>query len=96
MESPGLVAPVVLARRIRMIMGDQKLSRKRLAELTTISRPSLASKLDAQVAFTYDELLRVVDALGVSWAELLADGWPARRTNKTRLRDFSARPDRSL
>jgi transcriptional regulator with XRE-family HTH domain len=70
----GLVAPDVLARRIRMIMGDQKLSRKRLAMEAGISRPSLANKLDAQVSFTYDELVRIVEVLGVSWDALLSEG----------------------
>lgn len=57
-----------------MIMGDQKISRKRLAQLTEISRPSLANKLDAQVPFTYDELTRVVDALGLQFDALFAAG----------------------
>jgi hypothetical protein len=95
MDTHGLVAPDVLARRIRMIMGDQKMSRKQLSVATHISRPSMANKLDAQVAFTYDELLRVIDALGVSWEELLADS-ASSYEGPVRIRDLAARKDRSL
>jgi transcriptional regulator with XRE-family HTH domain len=93
----------VLARRIRMLMGDQKLSRKRLAEAASISRPSLANKLDGKVSFTYDELLRIVTILDVAWDELLAGHDDAGRLSDAsrtyepaRLRDFQARPDRRL
>ncbi|OBB89122.1 hypothetical protein A5760_23055 [Mycobacterium colombiense] len=104
MDLYGLVSPEVLARRIRMIMGAQKLSRKRMAEAVDISRPSLANKLDAKVPFTYNELLRVIAVLGVAWEELLAghrDDSPladaSRDYNRPiRLRDFQARPDRRL
>lgn len=102
MDTHGLVAPDALARRIRMIMGDKKVTRKWLAQQTNISRPSIASKLDARVAFTYDELLRVIDALGVAWEELFTDtgddfAASARSSDSPiRLRDFSARKDRSL
>jgi transcriptional regulator with XRE-family HTH domain len=103
MDTHSLVAPDVLARRIRMLMGDQKLSRKRLAEATGISRPSLANKLDGKVSFTYDELLRIVTVLDVAWDELLAGhddtsrlADASRTYEPVRLRDFQARPDRRL
>ncbi|AXH46810.1 helix-turn-helix DNA-binding domain protein [Mycobacterium phage Acolyte] len=89
----SLVAPDVLARRIRMIMGGQKLTRKHLAEASGISRPSIANKLDGKVAFTYDELLRVVEILDVAWEDLFAEDEDDR---PIRLRDFRARTDRSL
>jgi transcriptional regulator with XRE-family HTH domain len=73
MEIPTLVPPDVLAMRVRMVMGAKKMSRKRLAEVTGISRPSLANKLDGKVSFTYDELLAVVAALDVSWEALLTE-----------------------
>jgi transcriptional regulator with XRE-family HTH domain len=86
-----------------MLMGDQKLSRKRLSEASGISRPSLSNKLDGKVPFTYDELLLVVAVLGVAWDELLAghddDGRVAdasRAYEPIRLRDLHARPDRRL
>jgi transcriptional regulator with XRE-family HTH domain len=97
------VAPDVLARRIRMLMGDQKLSRKRLSEASGISRPSLSRKLDGKVPFTYDELLRIVTVLDVAWDELLAGhddtsrlADASRTYEPVRLRDFHARPDRRL
>lgn len=84
-------------------MGAQKMSRKRLSEKTVISRPSLTKKLDGEVAFTYDELMRVVEVLGVNWEQLLTEtGGDSpladveRSYEPTRLRDFEARPDRSL
>jgi transcriptional regulator with XRE-family HTH domain len=86
-----------------MLMGDQKLSRKRLSEATGISRPSLANKLDGKVSFTYDELLLVIEVLGVAWEELLAGHdatSPVAEASRTyepiRLRDVQARPDRRL
>jgi transcriptional regulator with XRE-family HTH domain len=103
MDTHSLVAPDVLARRIRMLMGDQKLSRKRLAEATGISRPSLANKLDGKVPFTYDELLRIVTVLDVAWDQLLAGhddtsrlAEASRTYEPIRLRDVQARPDRRL
>lgn len=60
-------------------MGAQKVSRKRLAEHTGISRPSLANKLDGKVPFTYDEFGRVVAALDLDWSLLLAET-PAQST----------------
>jgi transcriptional regulator with XRE-family HTH domain len=103
MDARSLVAPDVLARRIRMLMGDQKLSRKRLAEATGISRPSLANKLDGKVSFTYDELLRIVTVLDVAWEELLAGhddtgrlADASRTYERIRLRDLKSRPDRRL
>lgn len=79
MEQPRLVSPGALCLRMRGVMGAQKMSRKHLAELTGISRPSLGKKLDAQVPFTYDEIRAVVDALGVSWVPFLSDDDDPRR-----------------
>jgi transcriptional regulator with XRE-family HTH domain len=66
-----MVSSVELARRLRMHMGDQRMTRLRLSQLAGISRPTLTNKLDGHTQFTYPELLRVIDALGVSWLELL-------------------------
>lgn len=67
-----LVDSETLARRLRMHMGADKVSRLRLAASTNISRPSLANKLDGQVQFTYDELRRIVAALGLDWRQLIS------------------------
>ena len=88
-----------LARRFRMIMGDLRWSRKRLSEVTGISRPSLSNKLNGDVEFTYAELVAVIDALGVAWEELLANpfhGRPASFTPPPRLKDLPSRRDRRL
>lgn len=66
------VPPHELCRRLRGVMGERKMTRKRLAELSGISRPSLSNKLDCKVSFTYDELLAVIDALEISWVRLLS------------------------
>jgi transcriptional regulator with XRE-family HTH domain len=89
-----LIPPDGLARRIRMIMGDQKISRKRLAAEAKISRPSLASKVDGRVPFTYNEVLRVIEVLGVSMEILLDD--EEEEDGPIRLKDFGPHPDRSL
>jgi transcriptional regulator with XRE-family HTH domain len=93
------VEPAELARRFRMIMGDLRWSRKRLSEVTGISRPSLSNKLNGDVEFTYAELVAVIDALGVAWEELLANpfhGGPATFTSPPRLKDLPSRRDRRL
>jgi transcriptional regulator with XRE-family HTH domain len=64
-KTPNFVEPQILARRLRAEMGAQKVSRKRLAELTDISRRALANKLDGQVSFTYDEVARIATSLGL-------------------------------
>ena len=71
-NASNLVGPDTLARRIRMEMGAQKVSRKRLAELTGISRRPLSRKLDGEVPFTYGEFSSVVAALNLDWSLLLA------------------------
>jgi len=96
MKTSSLVAPDVLAMRIRMVMGAQKVSRKQLADATGISRPSLANKLDGKVSFTYDELLAVVAALDVTWEALLTEGHDSLsaqlRAPRVRLSDMSVLP----
>ncbi|HZC09835.1 MAG TPA: helix-turn-helix transcriptional regulator [Mycobacterium sp.] len=99
MDTNAPVEPAELARRFRMIMGDLRWSRKRLSEVTGISRPSLSNKLNGDVEFTYAELLAVIDALGVAWEELLANpfhGGPASFTPPPRLKDLRSRRDRRL
>jgi transcriptional regulator with XRE-family HTH domain len=99
MDLNAPVEPQELARRIRMIMGDQRWTRKRLSEVTGISRPSLSNKLNGDVEFTYAELVSVIDALGVAWEELLANPFPegqARSTSPPRLSDLHYRDDRPL
>jgi ubiquinone biosynthesis protein UbiJ len=98
-DTNALVEPAELARRFRMIMGDLRWSRKRLSEVTGISRPSLSNKLNGDVEFTYAELVAVIDALGVAWEELLANpfhGRPASFTSPPRLKDLRSRRDRRL
>lgn len=75
-----------------MIMGTNKVSRSALAEATGISRPSLANKLDGKVSFTYDEVIRVIETLGIAWEDLLGE----HDDEPFRLRDFKPRPDRRL
>lgn len=70
----GPVSPKVLCIRLRAIMGAQKITRTKLAQMTGISRPSLGNKLDGNVPFTYDELVAIITALGISWRVLLAPG----------------------
>jgi transcriptional regulator with XRE-family HTH domain len=93
------VEPEELARRIRMIMGDKRWSRKKLSEVTGISRPSLSNKLNGNVDFTYAELVSVIEALGVPWEELLANPFPEGRDSSRpppRITDHHYRKDRRL
>lgn len=61
-----------VARRLRMHMGDVKMSRAKLSDATDISRTSIAAKLDGRVAFTLDEIVRVAHALNRSWVWVLS------------------------
>lgn len=94
MDTHVPVSPGSLAQRLRMIMGDRKVSRSKLSRATGISRPSLATKLDGQVEFTYAEVVAVIDVLGVPWEELL-DPAPLREP-PVRLRELKPRTDRRL
>lgn len=87
------VSAEALASRLRMIMGDQKLSRTRLSNETGISRPSLSSKLDGKVEFTYSEIRTIAQAVDVPLEKLLAGEDDER---PFRLRDLRPRPDRPL
>jgi transcriptional regulator with XRE-family HTH domain len=93
------VEPQELARRIRMIMGDKRWSRKKLAERTGISRPSLSNKLNGDVDFTYAELLAVIEVLEVEWEGLLANPFPGSGGSSEpppRISDHHFREDRQL
>lgn len=82
-----------------MIMGDKRWSRKKLAEMTGISRPSLSNKLNGDVDFTYAELVTVIDVLGVAWEELLANPFPGDQNSSPpppRITDHHYREDRPL
>lgn len=93
MSSHSPVSAAALASRLRMIMGDRKLSRTRLSHETGISRPSLSSKLDGKVEFTYSELLTIAQAVDVPLDKLLAGDDDER---PFRLSDLRPRPDRPL
>jgi transcriptional regulator with XRE-family HTH domain len=93
------VEPQELARRIRMVMGDKRWSRKKLAEVTGISRPSLSNRLNGDVDFTYAELRAVIEALEVEWEELLASPFPGSGGSSEpppRISDHHFRQDRPL
>lgn len=99
MDPQAPVEPTELARRIRMVMGDKRWSRKKLAEVTGISRSTLSNKLNGDSDFTYPELLTVIEALGVEWEELLANPFSEVRASSTsppRIADHHFRQDRQL
>jgi hypothetical protein len=60
-----------IARRLRMHMGDVKLSRNKLAMACGIGRTALSTKLDGQVDFTMTEVVAISKALGKSWLWIL-------------------------
>lgn len=67
--------PQAVAQRLRMYMGDKKLSRARLAIASGISRTSLGAKLDGSVAFTLDEIIAVARAIGKPWIWVLTGNY---------------------
>jgi transcriptional regulator with XRE-family HTH domain len=60
-----------VARRLRMYMGDKKLSRSQLALSSGITRTSLGAKLDGHVPFTIEEIVSVARAISRSWVWVL-------------------------
>lgn len=69
--------PAEVAQRLRMYMGDKKLTRKGLALQSGIARSSLATKLDGEVEFTLSEIMRVAHAIGKSWLWVLTGKEPS-------------------
>jgi transcriptional regulator with XRE-family HTH domain len=61
-----------IARRLRMYMGDHKISRARLALASRIGRTTLGAKLDGNGTFTVDEIVSLARALDQPWAWVLS------------------------
>lgn len=66
-----LTDPKVVAYRLRAHMGAEKIARTTVTKETGINRTSLADKLDGKTAFSYDEMDKVLAALGLSWGWLV-------------------------
>jgi transcriptional regulator with XRE-family HTH domain len=66
-EWPVELDSVVIAQRLRMYMGDKKLSRKELALASGIGRTTLGAKLDGYGAFTLAEINAIARAIDRSW-----------------------------
>lgn len=63
-----------VAQRLRMYMGDVKLSRSKLAMASGINRTSLADRLDGHVAFSLEDVDAIAQAIGRSWLWVLIGG----------------------
>jgi transcriptional regulator with XRE-family HTH domain len=63
-----------VAQRLRMYMGDVKLSRSQLALASGINRTSLADRLDGHVDFTLGDISAIAQAIGRSWLWVLTGG----------------------
>ena len=61
-----------VTQRIRMHMGDKKITRAQLSIASGIKRPTLSNKLDNLSDFTLDEIIQVAHALNKSWLWVLA------------------------
>lgn len=72
-SSRRLTDPDIVSARLRGHMGERKITRTVLSNASGISQSSLGKKLDKQTPFTYDEMDRVLEALGLSW-KWLVDG----------------------
>lgn len=60
-----------IAEELRAEMGRQRVSRVALSQRTGISRTPLGAKLNGDVAFTVDEVVKIAAALGISPHSLL-------------------------
>jgi hypothetical protein len=60
-----------VTQRIRMHMGDKKISRAKLAVAMGMPRATLSNKLDNLSDFTVPEITRIAHALGKSWLWVL-------------------------
>lgn len=66
-----------VARRLRMHMGDLKISRAKLAFASGIKRSTLSLKLDNDSEFTLAEIMMIAHALNRSWVWVLTGREPS-------------------
>lgn len=64
----------VIAGEVRAELGRQGKNRAELADMADISRSAINRKLNAEVSFTTEEILRVAKALNVSPSNFLNVG----------------------
>lgn len=60
-----------VAQRLRMHMGDKKITRSRLALASGIKRSALSNKLDGRSEFSIGEVVAIAHALNRSWLWVL-------------------------
>jgi transcriptional regulator with XRE-family HTH domain len=73
-DNTGPASPTIAAgRNIRAEMGRRKLSQAALGQIVGLSQASLSLRLNGNVAFTIDELVKIAAGLDVS-LETLTEG----------------------
>lgn len=60
-----------VAQRLRMHMGDKKISRSALALASGVKRSALSAKLDGHTDFTVPEVIAIAHAIGKPWLWVL-------------------------
>jgi len=80
-----------VAQRLRMYMGDKKMSRVKLALAAGMKRSTLANKLDSHSEFTISEILAIAHAIDRSWIWVLTGQEPGPEP-RSRLGESNSRP----
>jgi DNA-binding phage protein len=80
-----------VAQRLRMYMGDKKMSRVKLALASGMKRSTLANKLDSHSEFTISEILAIAHAIDRSWMWVLTGQEPGPEPG-SRLGESNPRP----
>ncbi len=71
MEWPEPDSTETVAQRLRMHMGDKKITRSRLALAAGIKRGALSNKLDGISEFSVGEIVAIAHAIGRPWLWVL-------------------------
>lgn len=82
----------MVARRLRMHLGDKKITRSKLAMASGMKRSTLSGKLDGQTEFTIGEIMAISRAINRSWIWVLTGRQMTPPDDGSRLGESNPRP----
>jgi transcriptional regulator with XRE-family HTH domain len=81
-----------VAQRLRMYLGDKKMSRSKLALASGVKRSTLSNKLDNESEFTIGEIMAISHAIKRSWLWILTGRDLQPPDDGSRLGESNSRP----
>ena len=81
-----------VAQRLRMYLGDKKMSRSKLALASGLKRSTLSGKLDGNSEFTISEIMAISHAIKRSWIWVLTGREVVPPDDESRLGESNSRP----